>query len=67
MISVSGLAKTFGAQPLFTNVSLELNRGERYGLVGANGAGKTTLLNIITGLEEPSAGSVSMPNARGTW
>jgi len=61
MISVSGLAKSFGAQPLFADVSLELNRGERYGLVGANGSGKTTLLNIIAGFEEPSAGSVSMP------
>ena len=61
MISVSGLAKSFGAQPLFADVSLELNRGERYGLVGANGSGKTTLLNIIGGTEDPSAGSVSMP------
>jgi ATPase subunit of ABC transporter with duplicated ATPase domains len=61
MISVSGLAKSFGAQPLFTDVSLELNRGERYGLVGANGSGKTTLLNILSGIEDPSAGSVSMP------
>ena len=61
MISVSGLAKSFGAQPLFTDVSLELNRGERYGLVGANGSGKTTLLNIISGHEDPSAGSVSVP------
>ncbi len=61
MISISGLAKSFGAQPLFTDVSLELNRGERYGLVGANGSGKTTLLNIIAGHEDPSAGSVSVP------
>jgi len=61
MISVSGLAKSFGARPLFTDVSLELIRGERYGLVGANGSGKTTLLNIISGHEEPSAGSVSIP------
>jgi ATPase subunit of ABC transporter with duplicated ATPase domains len=61
MISVSGLAKSFGAQPLFTDVTLELNRGDRYGLVGANGSGKTTLLNIITGHEDPSAGSVSIP------
>ncbi len=61
MISVSGLAKSFGAQPLFTDVSFELNRGERYGLVGANGSGKTTLLNIISGHEDMSEGSVSIP------
>ena len=65
MISVSGLAKSFGGQALFTDVYFELNRGERYGLVGANGSGKTTLLNIITGREDPSDGSVSVPkNAR---
>ena len=61
MISVSALAKSFGAQPLFTDVSFELNRGERYGLVGANGSGKTTLLNIISGHEDTSEGSVSVP------
>jgi ATPase subunit of ABC transporter with duplicated ATPase domains len=61
MISVSSLAKSFGAQPLFTDVAFDLNRGERYGLVGANGSGKTTLLNIISGQEESSAGSVAIP------
>jgi len=61
MISVSGLAKSFGTQTLFEDVSFLLNAGERYGLVGANGSGKTTLLNILTGTEEPSAGSVSVP------
>jgi ATPase subunit of ABC transporter with duplicated ATPase domains len=61
MISVSGLSKSFGAQPLFADVSLELNRGERYGLVGANGSGKSTLLNILSGVEDPTSGSVSLP------
>ncbi len=61
MISVSGLGKSFGAQTLFTDVAFQLNAGERYGLVGANGSGKTTLLNILSGHEEPSEGSVSVP------
>jgi ATPase subunit of ABC transporter with duplicated ATPase domains len=61
MISVSGLGKSFGTQTLFEDVSFQLNPGERYGLVGANGSGKTTLLNILCGIEEPSAGSVSVP------
>jgi len=61
MISVSGLAKSFGTQTLFEDVSFQLNAGERYGLVGANGSGKTTLLNILSGTEEASAGSVSVP------
>jgi len=61
MISVSALAKSFGAQTLFTDVTFRLSAGERYGLVGANGSGKTTLLNILTGDEESSAGSVAVP------
>ncbi|MDX1675784.1 MAG: ATP-binding cassette domain-containing protein, partial [Longimicrobiales bacterium] len=62
MISVSNLAKTYGDQLLFENVSLQLNAGERYGLVGANGSGKTTLLNILAGREPPSEGTVSIPS-----
>jgi len=61
MISVSGLEKGYGARTLFAGVSLQLNAGERYGLVGANGSGKTTLLNILSGVEDPTAGSVSIP------
>jgi len=61
MISVSGLAKSFGDQTLFRDASFLLNPGERYGLVGANGSGKTTLLGILTGDIDPSAGSVQVP------
>jgi ATPase subunit of ABC transporter with duplicated ATPase domains len=61
MISVSGLAKSFGAQTLFRNGSFQLNPGECYGLVGANGSGKTTLLNILGGDEDATEGSVSIP------
>jgi len=62
LISSSGLAKSFGDQLLFRDVSLQLNRGERYGLVGANGSGKTTLLRILAGDTPPSRGVVSIPS-----
>ena len=62
MISISGVTKYFGDRTLFADVSLQLNAGERYGLVGANGSGKTTFLNILSGHEEASAGTVSIPN-----
>ncbi len=61
MISISSLGKWYGDQTLFTDASFQLNRGERYGLVGANGSGKTTLLNILSGDVDPSEGSVSIP------
>jgi ATPase subunit of ABC transporter with duplicated ATPase domains len=61
MIGISGLAKAYGGRTLFEDVSLHLNAGSRYGLVGANGSGKTTLLKILAGDEPASEGTVSIP------
>jgi ATPase subunit of ABC transporter with duplicated ATPase domains len=61
MISVSGLSKSFGPQTLFTDVSFQLNPGERHGLVGANGSGKSTLMRILSTEELPNDGTVSIP------
>jgi ATPase subunit of ABC transporter with duplicated ATPase domains len=61
MMAVSNLAKYFGEQTLFENVSFQLNAGERYGVVGANGSGKSTLLKILSGKEIASDGTVSYP------
>ncbi|HVS14589.1 MAG TPA: ABC-F family ATP-binding cassette domain-containing protein [Thermoanaerobaculia bacterium] len=61
MLAVSNLAKYFGEQTLFENVSFQLNAGERYGVVGANGSGKSTLLRILSGREIASEGTVSFP------
>src|SRR5215208_5397042 len=60
MISLSRLGKSFGDRTLFQGVSLQLNAGSRYGLVGANGAGKTTFLKIVAGDEPSSEGSVTI-------
>ena len=61
MISASNLEMSFGDRTLFTGASLQLNPGERYGLVGANGSGKTTLLNVLAGEVPPTEGSVQIP------
>ena len=61
MIAVSELAKSFGPQTLFDNVTFQLNPGNRYGLVGANGSGKSTLMRILAGEEPYSAGTLSLP------
>lgn len=52
------ISKSFGGQVLYTGATLQLNAGERWGLVGPNGAGKTTLLRIIMGEEQPDEGTV---------
>ncbi|RLE22421.1 MAG: ABC-F family ATPase [Acidobacteria bacterium] len=63
MITLTDISKQFGAQNLFEDVNLQLDPGNRYGLVGANGSGKSTLLRIITGDEEASTGKVAMPRS----
>ena len=62
MISTSQLGKSYGGRTLFAGVSLQLNAGSRYGLVGANGSGKTTLLEILAGDEPASEGTVAIPS-----
>src|ERR1043166_4922098 len=65
VISLQQLGKHYGGRTLFEDVSLQLNAGSRYGLVGANGSGKTTVLRILCGDEAASYGSWSMAkNAR---
>ena len=61
MISISNLGKSFGDRTLFAGVSIQLNRGARYGLVGANGSGKTTLVNILSGDTDATEGHASIP------
>ena len=61
MISILNLSKFYGDQVLFEGVSLQFNRGERYGVVGANGCGKSTLLKILCGDESASDGELAIP------
>ncbi len=61
MIATTNLGKEYGARVLFEDVTLQLNPGSRYGLVGANGSGKTTLLRILAGDEAASQGSFNIP------
>ncbi len=58
-IAVSGVAVQFGATRLFSDVTFTVVRGERWGIVGRNGTGKTTLFRLLTGEQEPSAGTVA--------
>jgi ATPase subunit of ABC transporter with duplicated ATPase domains len=59
MITLSGLAKSFGGRTLFEGVTLQLNAGSRYGVVGANGSGKSTFLRVLSGDDSATAGTLS--------
>ncbi len=59
MLTIDSICKGFGDQTLFDDASLQINPGERVGLVGRNGHGKTTLLNIIAGYDHPDDGRIN--------
>jgi ATPase subunit of ABC transporter with duplicated ATPase domains len=61
MISFSNINKQYGKQLVFVDASLQLNPGEKIGLVGPNGSGKTTLFRMIIGEEAPDEGEVTVP------
>ncbi len=58
MLTIADVSKSYGARELFADVSLFIDRTDRFGLVGANGAGKSTLFNLILGQEEPDMGLI---------
>lgn len=65
MITLNKISKSFGTRVLFDLVTMTFNEGNRYGLTGPNGAGKTTLLKMIMGLEEPTSGTITLPDRVG--
>lgn len=60
MLTISQVTKAFGGRTLFEDASLQVNRGDRVGLVGPNGAGKSTLFSLILGEATPDEGKVSV-------
>jgi ABC-type branched-subunit amino acid transport system ATPase component len=64
VLVVDGVKKSFGGVAAVNGVSLQLEAGRIYGLIGPNGSGKTTLFNCITGLERIDAGRVEFKGER---
>jgi branched-chain amino acid transport system ATP-binding protein len=63
VLNVSGASKRFGGVQALSDVGIQIQRGQVYGLIGPNGAGKTTFFNVITGLYTPDSGSFSLGGA----
>jgi ATPase subunit of ABC transporter with duplicated ATPase domains len=61
MIALQNISKRHGQQVLFVEANMQLDPGEKVGLVGPNGAGKSTLFRLIVGEEKPDDGEVSVP------
>jgi ABC transport system ATP-binding/permease protein len=60
IINAQGISKSFGANPLFQNVSFTVSEGDRIGLIGPNGSGKSTLLRILGGDVNPDSGEIAV-------
>lgn len=61
MIKIFELNKAYGNQVIFEDLSFNINRGEKIGLVGRNGHGKSTLMQMMLGNVEPDSGSITVP------
>ena len=59
ILNINDISKRYGKVQALNNVSLEINRGEIYGILGPNGSGKTTTLGIILGVLNADSGSYS--------
>lgn len=60
MISVENISKRLGDIDVLSDISLDVRKGEIYGLIGYNGVGKTTLLKIMAGIYRPDSGNVEI-------
>jgi ATP-binding cassette subfamily F protein uup len=60
IINAQEISKSFGANPLFQNISFTVSEGDRIGLIGPNGSGKSTLLRILAGDVRPDGGEIAV-------
>ena len=63
MITIDSVTKKFKQVVAVNNVSLEVNQGEIFGLVGPDGAGKTTMIRMLTGIMDVTSGSINILGA----
>ena len=59
LLQLSDIALTFGGDPVFENLGLVIQQGDRLALVGRNGSGKSTLMKVMAGLVEADKGDIT--------
>lgn len=65
MIRIDNLGFSYGKEPVLRHITMKLEEGRIYGLLGENGVGKTTLLTLLCGLKEPDEGSITVTGSDG--
>ncbi len=60
VMHIEGLSRSFGSRQLFSDIDMDLKRGEHVAVIGDNGTGKTTILKIINGLLDADAGTITL-------
>src|SRR5512141_228228 len=65
VLQCKDISITFGGLKAVTNFNIKLEEGELVGLIGPNGAGKTTVFNMLTGVYEPTEGTIQLANPQG--
>ena len=60
MIRIDRISFSYGKNPVLKDISMNLENGKIYGLLGENGVGKTTLLTLLCGLKRADAGSIDI-------
>ena len=60
VLTIRDLAKSFGSQKLFSQVDIDIKRGERVAVIGSNGTGKTTLLKMINAMVPSDSGTITL-------
>ncbi len=65
MIRLENIEKSYGKHAVLKGVTMQVNKGDIYGLIGKNGAGKTTIFKMILGLSDFTSGTVSIAGSKG--
>ena len=60
MLTAHQISKSYGIKPILKDITFNINKGDRIGLIGPNGSGKTTLIRILAGFEPPDSGTITV-------